>query len=149
MKTENQEKEKSAKEAEVELRRMEVEKLHTIRGLSISVVAEQLGVDPRTIDRDVRENRYERVKMLNSSDDAKEWLRNEIGDTVVFLKEARRTFYEQSLTFKTEAVRTKALWSAVEVESRKVDIIKSLIWSFYDIQIGGHELKKDYDPSEK
>lgn len=140
---------KNPKAEEIRLRRMDVERLH-IWGHSVSEIARELRVDERTVSRDIQENRRERLQMLVYGtegcrrDNAKEWTRNELADYVAFMDEAKRSFLDQSRTFNTEAARTRALWYAVEVASRKIDTIKTLILSLDEISIGGLELHEDF-----
>lgn len=136
----NSSEEKGIKQKEVEARRVEVERLH-IQGLSVSEMAAQLGVDVRTVSRDIQENRAARLKMLEGSDEARAWLQDKLADSIAFYEEARRVFYSQSLTFNAEAARSRALWFAVQVENQKIENIKTLIWSLYDLQAGGHNLR--------
>lgn len=132
-------KENNPKEKEVEIRRAEVENLH-LMGWSVNEIAEQMKVDPRTISRDIRANRSERLKMLENSIEAKVWVRQQLADTIGFLEAAKKRFCNQAETFKSEAAKTRALWYAVEIETKKVETIKSLIWSAYDIEVGGNRL---------
>lgn len=130
---------KNPKQQEIETRRVAVERLH-IQGLSVAEIAEQLKVDMRTISRDIQENRKARLKMLGNSVEAREYLQSRLADYIAFMDEAKRTFYAQSLSFETEASKSRALWYAVEIESKKIETIKSLLWSLYDLQSGGHNL---------
>jgi IS30 family transposase len=139
------------KEQEIYLRRQEVERLH-IWGYSVQEIAEQMNVDMRTISRDIQANRRERLNMLvysnaegSRNQSAKEWLRNELADYVAFMEGARRTLLEQSRTFKTEAGRTRAIVSAVQVTNQKIETIKSLMFSIDDIASGGMSLDDGSD----
>ncbi len=127
------------KQIEIQIRRVAVERLH-IQGLSVTEIAVHLKVDIRTISRDIHENRKERLKVLGNSAEARVWLQERLADYIAFMDEAKRTFYAQSLTFKTEASKSRALWYAVEIESKKIETIKSLLWSLYDLQTGGRNL---------
>lgn len=127
------------KQKEIELRRIEVERL-LIQGFSVFEMAQQLKVDVRTVSRDIADNRSERLKMLESSDKARVWLQQQLADSIAFYEEARRVFYSQSRTFKSEASKSRALWFAVQVENEKMEHIRTLIWSTYDLQVGGGKL---------
>jgi len=135
----NSHEEKGVKQQAVEMRRVAVERLH-IQGFSVAEIAEQLKVDMRTISRDIQENRKARLKVLGNSAEAREWLQGRLADYIAFMDEAKRTFYAQSLSFETEASKSRALWYAVEIESKKIETIKSLLWSLYDLQVGGGKL---------
>lgn len=137
------------KAEEIRLRRMEVERLH-IWGYSVSEIAQEVGVDERTVSRDIQENRRERLHMIiygNSGDShiesAGAWLRNELADYIAFMDEAKRSFLEQSRTFKTEASKSRALWFAVQLTNQKVETIKSLMFSIDDIANGAVHLHED------
>jgi IS30 family transposase len=139
------------KAEEIRLRRMEVERLH-IWGLSILEIAQKLNVDERTIGRDIHDNRKEKLYMVVYGDghttrikEAREWLRNELADYIAFMDMSKRKFLEQSETFKTEASRLKALWCAVEIMNKKVETIKSLMFSIDDIATGGMRIHEDAD----
>lgn len=122
------------------MRRIEVERL-CLLGYSIEEIAEKMGVDSRTINRDIQANREERLKMLGSSADARKWLQEQLADAIGFFDFAKKKFCRQADTFKTEAAKSRSLWYAVELESKKIETIKSLIWSVYDLEVGGHQLK--------
>jgi len=124
----------------MEARRIEVERLHLL-GYTIAEIATQMNVDTRTVNRDVQTNRSERLKMLGSSADAREWLQGELADTIGFLEMAKKRFCQQAETCKSEAAKIRALQGAVDIEYKKMETIKSLIWSVYDIQAGGFHLK--------
>lgn len=141
--------EKNPKEQEIITRRAEVERLH-IWGSSVSEIATKLGVDSRTIDRDIQANRKGRLKMLTDGDanETKNWLRNELADYLVFMKEARIAFCEQARSFTNEAAKSRALWYAVQIENQKVETVKSLMFSFDDLRTGGCDLDENADPYE-
>lgn len=133
-------KENHSKEKEIEIRRAEVENLHLI-GWSVNEIAERMKVDPRTISRDIQANRSERLKMLENSTEARVWVQEQLADTIGFLETAKKRFCIQAETFKSETAKTRALWYATEIEIKKMETIKSLIWSSYDIEVGGNQLK--------
>lgn len=138
----NQGKDLKPKEAEIAIRRVEVERLH-IRGATVAEIAQRLGVDSRTVSRDIQQNRLERVQMLKGSREAKDWLRAQVADTMAFLDSAKKEFCHQADTFKTEAGRSRALAHAVEIEFKRIDTIKGLLWSLYDLEMGGANLSED------
>lgn len=131
------------KAEEIQQRRMQVEKLH-IWGLSVAEIAKEVRVDERTVSRDIQTNRKERLAMLTDeqSGGASEWLRNELADYVAFMEEAKRSFCEQSRTFKSEAARSKALYFAVQIVNQKVDTIKSLMLSTHVLHAAGDSLRR-------
>lgn len=138
---------KNPKAEEIRLRRMEVERLH-IWGYPVSEIAQKVGVDERTVSRDIQGNRRERLNMIiygkgSQMESAGVWLRNELADYIAFMDEAKRTFLEQSRAFKTEASKTRALWFAVQIANQKVETIKSLMFSLDDIATGGVHLHED------
>jgi predicted transcriptional regulator len=135
------------KAEEIRLRRMEVERLH-IWGHTVSEIAHEVGVDERTVSRDIQENRRERLNMIiygegSHMESAGVWLRNELADYIAFMDEAKRSFLEQSRTFKTEASKSRALWFAVQLTNQKVETIKSLMFSIDDIANGSAHLHED------
>lgn len=139
------------KSEEIRLRRMQVERLH-IRGLSVHEIAQEVGVDERTVSRDIQENRRERLHMVvygngktSRANDAREWLRNELADYIAFMESAKREFQEQSHSFKNEAARSRALWHAVEISMHKVETIKSLMLAYGEITMGGLMIDENYD----
>ena len=135
------------------LRRMKVEKLH-IWGHTVDEIAKDIGVDVRTVSRDIQENRKERLRMISGvtgksfKQGAQEWLRNELADYIGFMDESRRTFMEQSKTFKTEAARTRALWNAVLIANQKVETIKTMMFSVDDIATGSARITDEYDEED-
>lgn len=137
-----------AKEQEIVLRRAEVERLH-IWGHSVEDIARQLGVDSRTIDRDIQENRRGRLKMLTGDAlDVKNWLRNELADYMAFMSQARTTLLQQAESFENEGAKSKAVWFAVQMENQKVEMIKSLLFSFDSLCIGSLGLNENDDHYE-
>lgn len=146
-----EQKQDKPKAEEMQLRRIEVERLH-IWGHTIPEIAQKLGVDERTIGRDIRENRKERLRMvvygekgMSRMKEAREWLRDELADYISFMDMAKNKFLEQSDTFKTETSRSRALWYAVEIVNQKVETVKSLMFSTKDIAVGGMSLHEDAD----
>ena len=140
---------KNPKAEEIRLRRMEVERLH-IWGHTVSEIAQEVGVDERTVSRDIQDNRLERLNMVVYGEDntsqmesAGVWLRNELADYIAFMDAAKRSFLEQSRTFETEASKTRALWFAVQLANQKVETIKSLMFSLEEVAMGGVHLRDD------
>ena len=146
MNTKNNNQSTSVKSQEIWLRRAEVEHLHTF-GYSASEIAEKLGVDVRTIGRDIQENRRERLSMLVDGDrnGAKNWLRNQLSDYIAFMDTAQKTFCQQSESFTTEAARARSLWFAVQIANQKVETIKSLLFSLHDLRMGSFPLDEKYE----
>ncbi len=132
------------KKQDVLLRQAEVAKLH-IRGISIREIALQFNVDERTINRDIQEIRRKRLQMFDSSKEAKEWVRNELADTLGYLDEMKKIFLQQSFDFKGENAKSRALWYSVQTTSIKAEIFKSLTQLVFDINIAGSELHNDYE----
>lgn len=132
------------KKQDILLRQYEVAKLH-IRGVSIREMALQFNVDERTINRDIQEIRRKRLQMFDSNKDAKEWVRNELADTIGYLDETKRIFLQQSFDFKGENAKSRALWYSVQTTSIKAEILKSLMQLVFDINIAGPELHNDYE----
>lgn len=128
------------KQQVIDARRAEVEQLH-IQGYSAAEIAKKVRVDVRTVCRDIQENRKKWLQMIENSDEAREWLQGHIADTMAFFDEAKKRFFQQSVTFKTEAAKTRALWYAAEIEMKRIETLKTLIWSLYDLQMGGHQLR--------
>lgn len=142
----NQEQKMGTKEREIAVRRTEVGRLH-IWGYSVSEIAERLGVDSRTISRDIQANRKAWLTTLTNGDanDVKKWLRDELADFIAFMNAAKKTFCEQSQSFTNESAKSRALWNAVQIENQKVETIKSLMFSFDDIHTGGFRLNDKHD----
>jgi transposase len=132
------------KRRDIVLRQSKVAKLH-IRGVSIKEMALQFNVDERTINRDIQEIRQKRLQMFNSNKEAKEWVRNELADTIGYLDETKKIFLQQSFDFKGENTKSRALWYSVQTTSIKAEILKSLMQLVFDINIASSELHNDYE----
>lgn len=128
------------KQQEMILRQSEVARMH-IRGVSIKDMATKFGVDERTINRDIQEVRKRRLQMFESSDEAKEWVRNELADTIGYLDEMKNVFLQQSFDFKGEASKSRALWYSVQTANLKADTLKSLMMLIFDIQTATSQLR--------
>jgi transposase len=139
-------KDKTPKQQEIELRRIEVYRLHLF-GYTLKEISEKFNVDMKTISRDIQENRKEVIKQLvdGKPNSVRNWLRDQLADYIGFADETRRVFYEQSKTFKTEASKSKALWSAVQVTNQKIEVIKSLMLSCYDVEDWAEKLNEQGD----
>lgn len=141
------------KAAEIRLRQAEVERLH-IWGYTVAEIAEKVGVDARTVSRDIQENRKGRLNGLlynvegSWRDSTKQWVRDELADYIAFMDKAKREFLEQSQTFKTEAAKSRALWHAVEISNQKMETIKSLMFSVNDVATGSMEQIGDDDEDD-
>lgn len=135
----------SIKQKMINVRRADVERLH-IQGHSVVEIADKVHVDARTVSRDIQENRKKWLQIIGGSNEAREWLQGHVADTMAFFDEVKKRFFQQAETFTTESAKTRALWHAAEIEIRRMETLKTLIWSLYDLQTGGHQLRYDDDP---
>lgn len=124
---------KAPKQAEIEARRARVERLHAL-GYLVPEIAAEVGVDERTVSRDIQENRKARLAHLDSSAATREWMQDQLADTLTFLDHAKRNFCRLAEKSKSDAAKIRALQAAVEIELKRMDAVKTLIWSASDIK---------------
>lgn len=127
------------KKEEITQRQTEVASLH-VRGVSIIEIARRFNVDERTINRDIQEIRRKRLQMFENNEEAKKWVKNELADTMNYLDEMKIVFLQQSIDFKSESAKTRALWYSVQTANLKASTAKSLMQLIFDIQIATTQL---------
>lgn len=143
---------KKIKEISMIVRQKEVESNH-IRGKSAEEIAKILKVSVRTIERDIQEIRQKNLSMFAGNNKAKEWLSEQLADSLMSLKEAERQFWTISENTSNESVKLRSIWFIVQSILSKKEIFNSLGIIYENVQrnkenISTKEIKRDslYEP---
>lgn len=140
-------KQENLKKEEITQRQIEVAHLH-VRGVSITEIAKKFNLDERTINRDIQEIRRRRLQIFENNEEAKKWVKNELADTMNYLDEMKIIFLQQSIDFKSESAKTRALWYSVQTANLKASTAKSLMQLIFDIQIATTQLMSNNEYEE-
>jgi len=124
---------KKIKEVSIAVRQKEVESNH-IRGKSAEEIAKLLNVSIRTVERDIQDIRQRNLSMFIGNNKAKEWLSEQLADSLMSLKEAEKQFWIISETTSNESVRLRSIWFIVQSILSKKEIFNSLGIIYENVQ---------------
>ena len=112
---------KGAKEIELEVRRKKVARLYYLQGYTQEEIAEELGVERKTVQRDLEE-----VKALQPKHYTKEFAQDLVQKTVYRLEAALLEALKHMSQAKTPSQKAGAAKNAVDILSKQVTLLQDL-----------------------